>query len=576
MLFRSCFLLALLALSHLLPAQNFTFDTSTEGWTTNSDGSAPVWEATGGNPGGWISAFDISTGGTWHWVAPPIVLGNVCSAYGALFQFDLKTSENQNNNSKPDVILLSDNFNLVFNTPSDPNPTWTHYEVTLREDAGWRINTVNGQVPTKAQFLQVLTNLTGLQIRGEYISSSEDEGGLDNVLIQYKSLNFDLDENDSTTPLDVLDFRSDTLCGGSSLLVDNDLLLQGDLTIDSIVIQLVNALDGVAEKLVLPPPLPTVGPTVAGNGTQLMVLRNAGQTTTGLFREVLRRIEYQNSAVPGQQAVRLVQVTLYTPCGDFLNGQAQIVYFPTARAGNDANLDLCSYSGPANLLLQLGGGITLNGAWEPALADGSSNFDPAVDTAGVYRYVVPGVAECPGDTAAVQVRIGHAAPNIGPDTTLCRPDLLTLLVQPPQGLQSWSWSNGSTSTVIRVGDPGTYTLRVTTEIANCTFWDSLSVDVVTCTECPVYVPNAFSPNDDGENDSFAASAGCPFLNYYLRVFDRWGNLVFETRDPDEDWQGTFRSKALSPGVFVWLLDYDTELLGEPLHRRRQGDVTLVK
>ena len=139
-----------------LAAQTFTFDKDTEGWSTNADGSDPVWEPTGGNPGGWISAFDISTGGTWHWIAPPTVLGNACASYGLKLSFDIKTSQQVTNNTKPDVVLKGNGIELVFNTPYDPLTFWTNYEVVLKEDAGWRIGTVNGSIPTKQQFIDRL------------------------------------------------------------------------------------------------------------------------------------------------------------------------------------------------------------------------------------------------------------------------------------------------------------------------------------------------------------------------------------------------------------------------------------
>jgi len=68
----------------------------------------------------------------------------------------------------------------------------------------------------------------------------------------------------------------------------------------------------------------------------------------------------------------------------------------------------------------------------------------------------------------------------------------------------------------------------------------------------IYVPNAFTPNDDGINDWIQ-----PFLSdlnvdvYLWQVFDRWGNQVYETRNPSESWDGTFRGKPCAAGVYVY-------------------------
>ncbi len=96
----------------------------------------------------------------------------------------------------------------------------------------------------------------------------------------------------------------------------------------------------------------------------------------------------------------------------------------------------------------------------------------------------------------------------------------------------------------------------------------------------VFIPNVFSPNNDGLNDLFFISSSEDALSNisFLRIFDRWGGLVFETFDflpniQEHSWDGTEKGKPLMPGVFVWVVELEytdgtTEL--------RSGDVTLVK
>ncbi|MEQ8705711.1 MAG: gliding motility-associated C-terminal domain-containing protein [Phaeodactylibacter sp.] len=70
----------------------------------------------------------------------------------------------------------------------------------------------------------------------------------------------------------------------------------------------------------------------------------------------------------------------------------------------------------------------------------------------------------------------------------------------------------------------------------------------------VYVPNAFSPNNDGVNDTFRPylQFGAP-LSYELRIFDRWGGLVFETQDYNNGWEGLRNSEPLNVGAYAYLL-----------------------
>lgn len=70
----------------------------------------------------------------------------------------------------------------------------------------------------------------------------------------------------------------------------------------------------------------------------------------------------------------------------------------------------------------------------------------------------------------------------------------------------------------------------------------------------VFVPNAFSPNNDGINDAFfAVSTGDCWLDWSLSVYNRWGDLVWETNDPDEYWYGQVSTHYASDGTYAWVL-----------------------
>lgn len=94
----------------------------------------------------------------------------------------------------------------------------------------------------------------------------------------------------------------------------------------------------------------------------------------------------------------------------------------------------------------------------------------------------------------------------------------------------------------------------------------------------IYIPNAFSPNFDGFNDQFfIQSKGLVNINY-LRIFSRWGSLVFEmetgiTNDPTFGWDGKFNNRAMNPGVFVYVAEL--EFL-DGVKKIYKGDLNLVK
>lgn len=91
--------------------------------------------------------------------------------------------------------------------------------------------------------------------------------------------------------------------------------------------------------------------------------------------------------------------------------------------------------------------------------------------------------------------------------------------------------------------------------------------------CNHYVPNVFSPNDDGINDEFKPfSSGCPALGFQFEVFDRWGAKVFHSDDPKLGWDGNYRGKPANQGVYVYVVqlsEYGTDKL-------LSGDVILLR
>lgn len=70
----------------------------------------------------------------------------------------------------------------------------------------------------------------------------------------------------------------------------------------------------------------------------------------------------------------------------------------------------------------------------------------------------------------------------------------------------------------------------------------------------LYIPNAFTPNDDGNNDLFRPRAKGVAL-YKLRVYNRWGQLIFETDDPNKGWNGRLRDQLQPFGTYVYMVQY---------------------
>jgi gliding motility-associated-like protein len=94
-----------------------------------------------------------------------------------------------------------------------------------------------------------------------------------------------------------------------------------------------------------------------------------------------------------------------------------------------------------------------------------------------------------------------------------------------------------------------------------------------CTSANIFVPTAFSPNASDKNDLQCVLGAECIASMRLGIYDRWGNKVFETSDPEACWDGTYNGQALDPAVFVYQL-IATLNNGELVER--QGNITLVR
>ncbi len=108
----------------------------------------------------------------------------------------------------------------------------------------------------------------------------------------------------------------------------------------------------------------------------------------------------------------------------------------------------------------------------------------------------------------------------------------------------------------------------------CIYSDTLRIVVldVFCYDPYIFIPNSFTPNGDGNNDILYIRSRY-IENMYFVIFDRWGEKVFETHDPLEGWDGTFRGQLLEPAVFDYYLEIDCFNKAQFI---KKGNITLLR
>jgi gliding motility-associated-like protein len=92
--------------------------------------------------------------------------------------------------------------------------------------------------------------------------------------------------------------------------------------------------------------------------------------------------------------------------------------------------------------------------------------------------------------------------------------------------------------------------------------------------CYIAVPSAFTPNNDGLNDYLYPLNAYKAVNLTFKIFNRYGQLVFETSDWTNKWDGTFKGQPANAGTYVWLLQYTDGETGEKYFSK--GTTVLIR
>lgn len=106
----------------------------------------------------------------------------------------------------------------------------------------------------------------------------------------------------------------------------------------------------------------------------------------------------------------------------------------------------------------------------------------------------------------------------------------------------------------------------------CVVTDSIQVAMYNNAASAIFIPTAFSPNGDGKNDCFRTRSTARFSDYYLTIYNRWGQKVFESKSADDCWEGTIDSGPAMMGTYYYFLQAETAC-GKIV---RKGDITLIR
>jgi gliding motility-associated-like protein len=183
---------------------------------------------------------------------------------------------------------------------------------------------------------------------------------------------------------------------------------------------------------------------------------------------------------------------------------------------------------------------------------GSSDQTFLVSEPGIY-YVKVNLAGCISeDTIQIRYKLKPVF-SLGPDLQICSGQSIVLA---PIGLNaqpvSYWWQDGSSKSSLAVSVPSLYSLQLTNECGS-------KIDTVLVSKglCQLFVPNAFSPNNDGLNDIFKPSFVENISHYELYIYNRWGQIIYSSSEIHKGWNGVYKGIFQPSGVYIWMIKYKT-------------------
>lgn len=262
-------------------------------------------------------------------------------------------------------------------------------------------------------------------------------------------------------------------------------------------------------------------------------------------------------------------VTVGSDCGVF-SDSIDIKVKPEVPMPRGLDTTLCTGAGNS-IMLPITGHQLL---WHLTPGDAGTNKQPPVDAsqAGSYAFFLTQTEDgCESNAAVVTVNVLNTPTVTLPeDTALCMGQKITLGKM--QDGVNYLWNTGAAECCISVQDNGTYHLRAFNYCGNAEA--ETEVMFSDCEHC-IWTANAFTPNSDGLNDEFVVENLCPISTFQLRIYNRFGQLVFSSNNISKRWDGTYLGKPCDASTYFYYLEAKAEQAQAPKIKIK-GDVTLIR
>ncbi len=289
---------------------------------------------------------------------------------------------------------------------------------------------------------------------------------------------------------------------------------------------------------------------------QTILLNTTKPNCTYLWKDSTTNATYNVS----QQGVYWVKVSNQYNC--YSNDTINITYnpLPLINLGNDTTL--C----PGQTLLLYATAANSTFLWQ----DNSINPTYNISQQGMYWVIITTKNCSNSDT----INVYYSPPLnlfLGGDTSLCYGSIIKL--DASNSNSTYHWQDNSNNSTYIVNQKGSYWVTVI-DINNCSVSDTIKIIYQDCYTPDIYIPNCFTPNGDGLNDEFKIETLAEFNEFKMYIYNRWGELIFESGDINKGWNGTFKGKIVPNGVYVYLVTGTIKDTNEQI--KRNGTITVLR
>lgn len=185
-------------------------------------------------------------------------------------------------------------------------------------------------------------------------------------------------------------------------------------------------------------------------------------------------------------------------------------------------------------------------------------------------YITRTEGRCESDKVPVSINIQYTPhEELGDKSVMCENDIQ--LIGKRSADVQYKWNTGSDACCVLPTREGLYQRAANNECGS--YIDSVWVYLNPCDDC-IEFPNAFTPVKGYGNELFRPLLKCPVNGFHIRIFNRWGNMVYESKDVYEGWNGRHNYEWAPLGTYVYMVEYTAK--GKLIKQQIVGNVTLLR